>query len=409
MRLIDRRSLLLTLGAVANGAVPAWAQLDSASDLRSFGARGDGVSDDTGALQRALASGVPLDGRGLTYGVRGSLGADVDFRGLRRCTIRQLQNDDHLQTLVINHASTFTLSDVEVIRGGQNDDALIQRDMQLNAGIRIEDCTGFRLDKVRVSGGGIGTGLVIVQSQGFTVTDARVCNIHYRLHARPTDDMLQGIWINRSSGFDLVRPVVFDLGGQDDQGFSRDNNRAIAISGSRNFQVHDLDVSQCGQGLDVTGAKGNFDFQIIGGHAADCFSWGFKFANSAERARLTGALAERCGLGGFVVGGRSKLADPPPEDIEIADCRAVDCGAQGSPHTTFGFGVLRNRPDPDYPRKVHFVRCVAIDQRNPPGMKWGFFCDMPTPPDQRNTVQQCTSQGAAVADFKGFDEQAAPA
>ncbi len=401
MRTLERRTFLLALAASAAAPRFGWAQ-SGARMLASFGARGDGVSDDTQALARALASGAALDGGGRTYGVAGPRVADSAFRGLADCTLRQLQRADHLRTLEIRGARGFRLTNVEVIRGDQDDEALIQRDMQLNAGIWIENGAEFHLDQVRVKGGGIGTGLVIVQSHGFQVVEARVSQIHYRLKARPADDMLQGLWINRSSSFDLVHPVVSDLGGHDDQGFSRDNNRAIAISGSSDFRLHDLDVSQCGQGLDVTGAEGDHDFQVIGGHASDCFSWGFKFANSAQRGKVTGAVAERCGLGGFVVSGRSKLTDPTPEDIEIADCQAVDCGVAGVNRTMFGFGVLRARPDPDYPRRVRFVRCTAIDRRTPPGMKWGFFNEIPAPPGERNTVEDCTVMGAAISDYRGF-------
>ncbi len=103
-----------------------------------------------------------------------------------------------------------------------------------------------------------------------------------------------------------------------------------------------------------------------------------------------------------MVSGRSELADPKPQQVEIADCQAIDCGAQGSAHTTFGFGVLKARPDPDYPRRVRFLRCQAIDRRTPPGMKWGFFNEIPAPPDERNRAEQCVSHGAAVAAYRGF-------
>ena len=398
MRPIDRRSLLLALASAAAAPRLGFA---AGRSLASFGARGDG-RDDTAGLARALASGVPLDGGGRTYGVSGPLIAGPGFQGLANCTLRQLAPIDHLRTLQVRGAAGFALSGVEVIRGAQDDEALIQRDMQSNAGIWIEDSSGFHLDRVRVSGGGIGTGLVIVQSKAFQVTDARVSGIHYRLRTRPRDDMLQGIWINRSSGFQLIRPVVGDLGGEDQQGFSRDNNRAIALSGCSGFRVADLQVSQCGQGLDVTGSEGDHDFQIVGGHAADCATWGFKLANSAQRARVSGALAERCGLGGFVVSGRSELSDPKPQEIEIADCRAVDCGTPGVDRTMFGFGVLMARPDTDYPRRVRFVRCAAIDRRRPPGMKWGFFNEIPAPVGERNTLQDCTSMGALLSDNRGF-------
>ncbi len=398
MSQLDRRALLLTLTAAA--ARPGLAR--TGRTLRSFGARGDGVSDDTAALARALASGSPVDGEGRSYGVSGPLSVGHGFRGLSNCSLRQLARIDRLRTLEIRGASGFALTGVQVLRGGQNDEALVQSDMQSNAGIWIEDCTGFHLDRVRVRGGGIGTGLVIAQSRSFQVADAQVSGIHYRLNQRPKDDMLQGIWINRSSVFELVRPVVTDLGGQDSQGFSRDNNRGVCISGSSGFRVRDPSVSQCGQGLDVTGSEGDHDFQIIGGHAADCATWGFKLANSAQRARVSGALAERCGLGGFVASGPSESTDPLPVDLEFADCRAIDCGTPRVDRTMFGFGILRSSTHPDYPRGVRFIRCTAIDRRRPAGMKWGFFTEIPNTPGQANTVQGCSVSGPRESPYYGF-------
>ena len=405
MRVLDRRRLLVSALAVGAAAATGRA-FGQGRGLAAFGARGDGSSDDTAALRQALSSGQIIDGGGRTYGVSGALEIGSGFRGLANCTLKQLARDDHLRTLQIQGARDFHISNVTVIRGEQNDEVLIQRDMQSNAGLWIQDCAAFTLDHVAVHGGGIGTGLVVFHCDSFIASDLRASGIHYQLHARPADDMLQGLWFQMSSRFQVLRPVVTDLGGQDDQGFSRDNNRAIAVSGCSDFKIVDLDVSQCGQGLDVTGAAGNHDFEIAGGHASDCYSWGFKFANSAFRGRVHDATAERCGDGGFVVSARTKPSDPPPQDVEIADCRALDCGRQGSDNTTFGFGLLHTKTEDDWPRKVRFLRCHAEDRRSPPGMKWGFFNEINTPPGQGNTLEDCTQSGALVAPSRGFGKKA---
>jgi hypothetical protein len=402
MRPLDRRSLLL---GIAASAAPRLVFAQSASvPLMRFGARGDGSADDSVALIRALGSGMPLDGGGRTYGVAGPLAAQAGFRGLSNCTLRQLAREDHLRTLEIRGARGFSLAGVRIIRGEQNDDALVQADMQRNAGIWIEGCEDFQLNDVKVRGGGIGTGLVLMQCRRFRTTDLEVSAIHYRLRQRPRDDMLQGIWINRCSGFDMTRPTAFDLGGQDDQGFSRDNNRGIAISGSSDFRLRDLRVAQCGQGLDCTGKEGITNFQVIGGHASDCYTWGFKFSNTSQHLQVSHALAERCRLGGYVVSGPTVEEDPPTQDVLISDSQAIDCGVPGDDHTTmFGFGILRARTHHDYPQKVRFVRCAAIDRRRPPGMKWGFFNEIPETPGGLNVTQDCTVSGAKIADQRGFE------
>ncbi len=57
---ISRRSVGLALAAIAAGARPVRAQPSNPVDVRSFGAVGDGVTDDTAALTRAHASGQAL-------------------------------------------------------------------------------------------------------------------------------------------------------------------------------------------------------------------------------------------------------------------------------------------------------------------------------------------------------------
>ncbi len=400
----NRRQLLRSVFAVAivpdlGFAKPA---TKTALDPRSFGARGDGLANDTAPLLRALASGRAVDGGGRTFAVSGWLRCGPAFAGLSNCTIRQLDRFDRNRTLYIEGARGFHLRNVAVVRGGQNDDALIQADMQDKAGVWLEDCADFILDGVAVTGGGIGTGLVISACRGFTASDCRVSHILYRLTRRPPDDMIQGIWINRSSDFTLARAKVWDLGGQDSQGASRDNNRGVAVSGSTRFKIVDLDVSLCGQGLDVTGTEGNHQFLVTGGHARDCWTWGFKFANSAQIGTIAGAIAERCGLGGFVVSSRTEAANPEPHDIQFVGCTALDCGRPGSPNTIFGFGVINTHFETDYPRRVRFIRCNAADRRAVPGMKWGFYNEIQTPAAERNTVDHCTVSGATIKPYRGF-------
>ena len=360
------------------------------------------MSDDSAALVKAFSSGRPVDGEGLTYGVVGSLRIGAMFKGASNCVLRQFAGSERGRVLSIENASGFNFSNVRLLRSNGDDNAFVESDVGEQGGFWFLRCSQFKMSRVVATGGGVGTSLTLSDCSVFSIEDPKVSSIRYHRHQRPRDDILHGIWLNRCRQFELVRPWVTDLGGVDDQGFSRDNNRAIAVSGCQAFRITDLTVSDCGQGLDVTGSDGNHDFQIVRGHAANCWTWGFKFANSAQHVRVSGAIAEACGLGGFVVSGRSELSDPPPEDIEFLECQALDCGRLDIPQSTFGFGVLHARPDSVYPQNVRFVRCAAVDRRPKKGMKWGFLNEINAPPPGANVVMNCTVRGASVSEFRGF-------
>jgi hypothetical protein len=78
------RLLSLTLAGLCACAQIAAGAVDKIITLRSFGAVGDGKTDDRAAIQKALnsARGERVDGEGLAYAVHGNIdvSTDVDFR-----------------------------------------------------------------------------------------------------------------------------------------------------------------------------------------------------------------------------------------------------------------------------------------------------------------------------------------
>lgn len=183
--------------------------------LRDLGAFGDGSTDDTAALQRALASSdrYCLNGEGRTYRVSGTLRVDKDLC-LRNVVLAQsfppvdtaayithacrqtfdtsavidcgdppipagvltrLRQSLSLRTLLIRPAEgssgiRVTLDHVRVDRG-PNTDSGSRAD---SAGIWLQGADRADLSSVEITGGGKGYGLMVLQSRNVTVDNLSI-------------------------------------------------------------------------------------------------------------------------------------------------------------------------------------------------------------------------------------------
>jgi hypothetical protein len=425
----DRRQFLVSVAVLASSRALG----SDVVELRSFGAAGDGKTDDTAALNAAFNSGRPLSGSGRSYALRGNLTAPPGFVSLADCTLVQTGPQGRVQrTLVLDGLTSFKLRNVNVVRAADRGEALdatmqelsaeaderhvqaktdtrfigaevrvLQARLNTHCGIWINGCSKFSLESVKVSGGGVGSGIVVAGSQDFQATDVSAAGIIYRLERRPNDDVVQGLWFNNCKNFTLTRPAAHNLGGRDDQGQTQRWTRALVFGGCDAFRVEQPTVSLCDQGLDMTGSAGNRDFAIVGGRASSCLAWGFKFAGSNQRGTLQNVVADDCGLGGFVFSGRIRPESPIPRDMTFTDCVASNCG-NGAPQTrTFGFGLLATRLERQYPSGAQFIRCRAEDRRPTPAMRFGFFSTVEPAPSDSNKLQMCSVAGATIANIQG--------
>lgn len=410
---ISRRRLLALGAASVVVPTPVFknAQLLSSAaqkiTLQQFGARGDGRTDDTAAVLKALNSGSIVDGENRSYAVAGNLHCGARFVGVRNARLIQTApgSNPMIRTVVIENANDFVIENVEIDRGGDGSEIKDRYFTNRTGGLFIVNCRAFQLHGVSVRGGGIGSGFAFIQSSGFTVDDVKAYDTKYRLPQHPTDDAIHGLLFIRCSQFTVTRGQAYDLGGSDGVTDSLRYTRGFGISACRDFRLIGPEVKRVGQGVDISGSDGNRDFRIMGGLAEDCDSWGFKFANSASYGSIENAIARRPGLGGFVVSGQSEQGNSrQSHTIAMARCRTEE--VLGShPGGSFGFGILSvPRIDRSYPRAVVFRDCVAITAERDHRMEYGFRNDVPAAMTEGspNRAIDCRADGWRRAAFTGF-------
>jgi hypothetical protein len=371
---------------------------------REFGAVGDGRTDDNQAFHRALGSGSIIDGQGQTYGLAGNVEMGGRFQGLVNAKLIQLRpgGDDHRRTLQIQGASNFTIENVQFDRSGNGSEVVQKAFAGTTGGLFVTRCSNFNINDVQVFGGGIGSGLAFIDCSHFTATNLHAHNLWYRLNKHPDDDAIQGISFVRCKDFTLVGGRASNIGGTDGVTNTNHNNRGIAISGCSEFRLVSPDLTKVGQGVDISGSLGNQNFSITNGLATDCYSVGFKFANSAIHGEISGSTTRRCGLFGFVVSGPHSPGTPKSHAMRISDCRVEDVLGT-MPGTSFGFGVLgKHASDPTYPRDVVFHRCTARTQKG--RMEFGFWNEIPArvTANEPNRAIECNATGWRRAEFSGF-------
>lgn len=378
--------------------------------VRGFGAVGDGITDDKAAILAALnagaAAGVAVTGAGGTYGIAGNLELPANAQ-LQDITCKQLTPAaaGDVRTLTSGGGNNIRLVRVKVDRNGNGTNGAVDDD----AGVYIAGGSGHYFEDVEVYGDDMGSGLAILNASNFDCVRPYVHDIDYSLAADPGDDRVQGIRIGGCSKFRLIDPKVHNLGGNFGAGATTKYSRAIPVGGCSNFQITNPTGWSVDQGVDLTGSDGNRRFSIIGGNFSDCYTWGYKFANSARDGTIVGAVAERCGAAGFVVSGPSSALAVVSSDLRFVGCAAYDTGSNGvwgAITQVAGFRVQNGSGGgADSTRGIRFIGCVAHDRQGVPTMEYGFWNDVPANADGRyNEVDiTCVSIGHTVAAFQGLN------
>lgn len=370
--------------------------------LTSYGAIGDGTTNDTAAINTALAAGVPLTGAGRTYAVTGKISLPANT-SLWDVTFKQLSPGASLNviTLEASNVSGIDLRRVKVDRNGDGTNGGLLDASGTNGalntafGMRFAACTNSHFEDLEVYGNDSGTGILFTQiGETSRIIRPYVHNIGWS-RTTATDDQVQGISFDQCTRSTIEAPRVINLTGILNGVASRRYTRGISCGGSTGLTISDPYVEHADQGVDITGSPAtNADIVVDRPVVKDIWVWGVKLANTARRAVVRSGRAYDCGVG-FVASPASALtSDLTTNSCEFVDCIAYNTGSNGQTVVSIaGFRVLEQAATlAGRAANIRFVRCKAIDEQTVPTMATGFSSEI-TDITVAPILVDCTSVG----------------
>lgn len=376
---------------------------DSLTSLPDYGAVGDGTTDDTTAINTALAAGVPLDGRGKTYGVSGNITLPAGTN-LSNATFKQLTPaaTSSVRTLESSGVDNIRLVNVTVDKNGVGTEG----DPSSAAGVWISGGTGHYLENVSVFGASSGMGIHLTGVSETTVIRPHCYDLSFD-DTGATSEQVNAFRLDECNGVQVVAPLIENLSGNV-AGRPQRYTRGIVLGGAENVDINSPVVDTAGQGVDITGAgslsKGyNRAITINGGKVSNIDSYGYKVANNSRAVRVMGAQAENCGYAGFVCNEGSSASPNGNRDNMFIGCRSLNAGSNGfwSGNNPAGFLLLGT----NYPKNVQFINCDAEDDQGTATMVDGFRNQITAANagnDNLLRVINCRSSGETGDKFDGF-------
>lgn len=403
---------ILLQAELANKLGSAYGQTTIAARLgmivipEQFGAVGNGVDDDTAFINQAIATGLPVEGLpGKVYAVSGNIQYSGSLFRLKNIAFKQLTpNAVNRRTILYTGNGGAFIERVTVDRNGNGTGGALND----AAGIWIAGATYGFIRNSEVFGNDYGSGIVW-HDCNIDVLNNHVHDIRGGDANAPVigDDKIQGLWGLRSTGLVQGNRSVNLTTQWTGQAATRLFTRGFAFSGMYNYRVIGNVSDNVDQGFDSSGGEWNRNGYYGGNIASNCYTWGFKFANTCNLITVQGNISYRAGNSGFV-------ASAPTTNIGVESFKltqdiifdgniSIDSGFGGNWDTfnnegPCGFRTLSSNAYPDYPRGCKFVNNKAVAPSLK--MKFGFLNTV--------TVQSTGSSWNEVSNNDVRDAQVAP-
>lgn len=339
------------------GASGAWVRkFDGAVQVNWFGAEGDGATDDTTAVLKALTyafnNGLAVDGGDSLYAISGSLQFSAKVRPyIRRLRLKQLALTTATQTLYLLNCDNIRIDSLFIDTGT---DATVGERDTTTPGLSVEGGSGHRVKDVEVTGSGMGA---LIRIRGTTDSVYEDLYVHDGLFSKteldPTginviDDVLQGIRIDDNIRCKFVRPhvarlhgnatyftrsgAVYTPTGQDYANseiklFPNLRTRGLSAGGNEDVMVTDPQIYDTEQAIDFSGSGsgyGNVRTIISGGETLDCGSVGVKWGGAQTDCKVVNHTVRNTGMYGYIASGSWR--GYKTSGVEIIGCTVEGVG-----------------------------------------------------------------------------------
>lgn len=408
---------------VCNGVGTAWGACVPAVVakpwlLRSYGAKGDGASDDTAAIRKALAGGAKdLDGEGREYWINDSEisvptgmtlrnlhlvahpGKPADGQGVK---ILRIENANSVQ--IVNVSITVRPNNAGTASGDTQVDLAA---VNASAVIWNRNSHGTNIEDVRVAGNFVGAAIRVVQSNTVRVIRPHIHDFYYSSPKASRYELILALWGSSADDLWIHNPRIENVGGRIAGGeplTSHYQTDGITLSDTKRARIDGAVISRVGEGIDVTGSSGNLDF-LIEHSRVEQVDVGIKVCNSAVRGLVRGNVVTDAGLNAFMVCGPSERGLPyVTSEITLDQNTAIRTGNEHWRNNDDGgiaFELVSGSEGSAYP--ACSIKNVVIKNSKSfggPGTRYGFYNKVPG--GCGNFVSNSDSSGHSVEGTGGY-------
>lgn len=359
-----------------------------------------GVTDNTAEIVDAFASGLPVDGGNLIYGVAGNLTSPPD----RLKNIRLMQLDP-------DNAGRRTLYKVSQVNDLDWDNVVVNRNGTPTQGSMSVPAAGImfvglhgRVRNCEVYGDGKGAALMAVNCD-IAFESPNVHDIRWQADSDPMTEQIVAMWLISCSGY-VNNPKITNILGKinDNVGhagftpppdiFFAYQTDGLDCGGCENMTIVGGRMTNVGEGVDCSGSLTNRNVRIIGMGFIRCGGSGLKFTNAYMQCAAIGCYATDCGYAGAAFGGG---ATESPRDFLLSGFVSRNSGSNG--WWSIPRCGVRYFETTHPPINFKWDDCIAVDDQATPTMQYGFYNE------DGNTgiaLGNYSVFGATVADLHGF-------